>query len=111
MDNLVLVIEQEEGLSRDVALAWTRREVAGRCARFQALSSQVPEVCARLGLSGAHSAVVRSYVAVMTGWIRGYHEWETETPRYARATDVLPAHSPGYFDRLVTFALTKDSDA
>lgn len=108
MDNLVLVIEHEDGVSRDVALGRARHEVAERCARFQALSGQVPDVCAQLGLSAAHSAVVHGYVAVMTGWIRGYHEWETETLRYARASDVLPAHSPGYFDRLVTF--TKDGD-
>jgi pentalenene synthase/avermitilol synthase len=68
----------------------------------------VADICAQLGLSAEQHAVVHGYVDVMTGWIRGYHEWETETLRYAHAVDLLPAHNPGYFDRLVTFA--KDSD-
>lgn len=108
MDNLVLVIEHEEALCRDAALARARREVAERCARFIALAARVPEVCAGLGLTVRQTAVVHGYVDVMTGWIRGYHEWETETLRYARAGEILPAHGPGYFDHLVAFP--KDED-
>lgn len=108
MDNLVLVIEHENALSRDQALARARHEVAERCTRFQKLSGRVPGVCAQLGLSARQMTAVDRYVDVMTGWIRGYHEWETETLRYARAGDVLPAHNPGYFDQLVT--LTEEND-
>lgn len=108
MDNLVLVIEHEDSLSRDAALARARREVAERCARFTALAARVPEVCAGLKLTEPQTAVVHGYVDVMTGWMRGYHEWETETLRYTRAGEILPAHGPGYFDHLVAY--TEDED-
>ena len=103
MDNLVLVIEHEDALSRDAALARAWREIGERCARFTALVTRVPGVCAGLGLTERQTAVVHGYVDVMTGWIRGYHEWETETLRYAHAGEILPAHGPGYFDHLVAF--------
>lgn len=109
MDNLVLVIEHEDELSREVALARAWREIADRCARFIALAARAPEVCAGLGLTRAQADAVHGYVDVMTGWIRGYHEWETETLRYTRAGEILPSHGPGYFDHLVAF--TEEEDA
>lgn len=102
MDNLVLVLEHEHGLARVEAIAQAQREVTRRCARFQELAEQVPGLCDRLGLPGEQRAVVDRYVDVMASWIRGYHEWEVETLRYARARDVLPAGGSGYFDPLIT---------
>jgi avermitilol synthase len=109
MDNLVLVIERNGGLSREAALARARDEIIERCALFRTLSAQVPDVCARLGFSEPQTDAVRRYVDVMAGWIRGYHEWETRTLRYTRAADVVPAHRSGYFDALLV--PTEDGDA
>ncbi len=58
-------------------------------------------MCAQLGLTAQQRAMVDQYVEVMATWIRGYHEWETQTLRYAQAVDVLPATAPGYFEELL----------
>jgi pentalenene synthase/avermitilol synthase len=58
--------------------------------------------------------VVDRYVEIMAAWIRGYHEWETETLRYAKAVEVLPAQAPGYFEELLAprrQSSVTDSDA
>lgn len=101
MDNLVLVIEHEENLGRLAAIERARQEVARRCARFQELASQVDSMCAHVGLAGPRHDAVRAYVGIMSSWIRGYHEWETETLRYATATTMLPGFTPGYFESLI----------
>ncbi len=101
MDNLILVIEHEQNLPRAKAVARAQRKIAQRCSRFQRLRDQIPNVCAQLGLTAQQRAMVDQYVEVMATWIRGYHEWETQTLRYAQAVDVLPATAPGYFEELL----------
>ncbi len=98
MDNLVLVIEHARRCSREESLAAARREVDQRCARFQHLAGEVPEMCARIGLTAPERAAVEAYVQVMTAWMSGYHAWETETLRYRNAPEALPTTGPGYFD-------------
>lgn len=100
-DNLVLVLEHGQSLSRPQAIARAQHEVARRCSRFQELRDQIPELCARLGLAGEQRTAVDRYAEIMASWIRGYHEWEMRTLRYARAGDVLPAAEPGYFEELL----------
>ena len=101
MDNLILVIEHEHNLPRPKAVAHAQRKISQRCARFQRLSDQIPSVCAQLELTAQQRTVVDRYVEVMATWIRGYHEWETQTLRYAQAVDVLPVTAPGYFEELL----------
>lgn len=113
-DNLILVIEHEQNLTRPQAVAQAQREIALRCSRFQQLSDQLPDTCARLGSTARQWTMVDRYVDVMAAWIRGYHEWETETLRYTKAVDVLPGTAPGYFDELLAQrpqSSAKDSDA
>jgi pentalenene synthase/avermitilol synthase len=101
MDNLILVIEHEQNLPRAKAVAHAQHKIAQRCSRFQRLSDQIPDVYAQLELTAQQRAVVDRYVEVMATWIRGYHEWETQTLRYAQAVAVLPATAPGYFEELL----------
>jgi pentalenene synthase/avermitilol synthase len=101
MDNLVLIIEYEENLDRPTAIERARQEVERRCARFQELACQVDGMCGHVGLAGPEHDTVRAYVGIMSSWIRGYHEWETETLRYATATTVLPGPAAGYFENLI----------
>lgn len=114
MDNLILVIEHQQNLSRPQALARAQRKIAQRCSRFQRLNTQIPNVCAQLELTARQRTVVDRYVEIMAAWIRGYHEWETETLRYAKAVEVLPAQAPGYFEELLAprrQSSVTDSDA
>lgn len=101
MDNLILVIEHEHNLPRAKAVARAQRKIAQRCSRFQRLRDQLPHVCAQLQLTAQQRAIVDQYIEVMATWIRGYHEWETQTLRYVQAVDVLPATAPGYFEELL----------
>ncbi|MFC8956124.1 terpene cyclase [Streptomyces sp. NPDC057101] len=101
MDNLVLVLEYERGLSRGNALTAARAEVDQRVADFQRLAGEVPGMCGLIGLDTAQRAAVDDYVQVMGAWIGGYHAWQTETARYRTALDVLPHTGPGHFDRLL----------
>jgi avermitilol synthase len=101
MDNVVLVIEHEQNLPRAKAVAHAQRKITQRCARFQRLRAQIPDVGAQLELTAQQWTVVDRYVEVMATWIRGYHEWETQTLRYAQAVDVVPATAPGYFEELL----------
>jgi pentalenene synthase/avermitilol synthase len=101
-DNLVLVIEHEASLDRPAAIERARQEVARRCARFQDLARQVDAMCGHVGLAEAEQDAVRAYVGIMSSWIRGYHEWETETLRYATATTMLPGSAPGFFESLIS---------
>lgn len=114
MDNLILVIEHEQKLSRPQAIGQAQHDIDQRCTRFQQLSDQVPDVCAQLKLTAQQRTVVDRYVDVMTAWIRGYHEWEIQTMRYTKAVDILPARAPGYFEELLhqhPRPSAKDSDA
>ncbi|MYS23210.1 pentalenene synthase/avermitilol synthase [Streptomyces sp. DvalAA-14] len=101
MDNIVLVVEHARRCTRDEAVDAARQEVARRVRRFQELAGQVPAICARLDLSPRQQAAVASYTAVMTGWMSGYHAWQTETLRYRTAPQVRPASGPGYFDQVL----------
>ncbi|MDI1463437.1 terpene synthase family protein [Catellatospora sp. KI3] len=101
MDNFVLVVEHENALSRAEAVERTRRVVAERCARFQQLAEEVPEMCTVLGLTVAEQDTVRVYAEIMAAWIRGYHEWETRTLRYLTADEVVPATKPGFLEALL----------
>ena len=58
-------------------------------------------MCAQLNFTARQRIVVDRYVEVMAARIRGYHEWETQTMRYAKAADILPARAPGYFEELL----------
>jgi avermitilol synthase len=98
MDNLVLVIEHARHCSREQSVAAARQEIDQRCARFQQLALDVPEMSRRIGLTSSQQAAVDAYVQVMTAWMGGYHAWETETLRYRNATDALPNSGPGYFE-------------
>ncbi|WP_030273908.1 terpene synthase family protein [Streptomyces sp. NRRL B-24484] len=100
IDNLVLVLEHERGLSRDGALAAANSAVARRVEDFRHLAGEVPGMCCRLGLDGPQRASVDTYVRVMSAWIGGYRAWQTETTRYRTALDVLPRSGPGHFDDL-----------
>ena len=98
MDNLVLVIEHTQRCSRAESLAAACHEVRRRCARFEDLAREVPGMCTLLGLESQAQTAVEVYVEIMSGWVVGYHAWETETLRYRSATDSLPISGPGYFE-------------
>ncbi len=101
VDNFVLVVEHEKGLSRAEAVERTRQVVAERCLRFQQLADEVPEMVKALGLTASEQDSVRIYVEIMASWIRGYHEWETRTLRYLTAGDVVPTTKPGFLEALL----------
>ncbi len=101
MDNLVLVLEHTQHCTREEAVATAQGEVHRRCTRFQELAREVPAMCAHLALPATQRATVTTYVDVLTGWISGYHAWETETLRYTTALEVLPRSGPGYFENVL----------
>ncbi|MFF0411175.1 hypothetical protein ACFYUY_12095 [Kitasatospora sp. NPDC004745] len=84
MDNLVLVLEHERGLSRRGALTGGRAEVDRRIADFQRLAAELPDLCRRLGLDPTQVGAVETYVRVMGAWIGGYHAWQTRNGRFRR---------------------------
>ncbi|MBC9718927.1 terpene cyclase [Streptomyces sp. TRM66268-LWL] len=101
MDNVVLVIEKENGLCRADAIGETCRRVRRRCTRFCELAAEIPALCQELGLDATRTSAVHQYVEVMSAWIRGYHDWETETLRYTTSHQVVPHTRPGYFHGLL----------
>ncbi|MER5934042.1 terpene cyclase [Streptomyces sp. NPDC002054] len=101
VDNLVLVIEHSRSCTREEAIAHARREVHQRVEQFQEHASQVPGLCAQLGLGGREVAAVRTYVEVMGTWMSGYHAWQTQTHRYTTAPHILPNTGPGYFEQVL----------
>ncbi|MFI9406911.1 terpene synthase family protein [Nocardia sp. NPDC052316] len=101
MDNLVLVLEQEQHISRTEAIEQAKAEIARRSARFLSLQHGVAGMCAQLGLNDQQHSEVNRYIEVMSAFTRGYHQWETETRRYTGAADIVPASGPGYFQDLL----------
>ncbi|MFC4036643.1 terpene cyclase [Streptomyces polygonati] len=101
MDNIVLVLEHGRRRTRDEAVTAACRQVAGRVRQFRELAGQVPAMCAQLDLSHRQRSAVAGYTRVMTGWMSGYHSWQTETLRYRTALRIRPASGPGYFDQVL----------
>lgn len=91
MDNLVLILEHTQSCTRAQALAAACAEIDQRCAAFQDLTTQVPDLCAQLGLDKQKRAAVETYVEVMEAWMSGYHAWQTQTQRYTGAPRTPPA--------------------
>ncbi|MFI9155536.1 terpene cyclase [Streptomyces sp. NPDC053367] len=101
MDNLVLVLERAQQLTRDEALIAARNEVNRRVHRFHDLAGQVPTVCTQLALTERERADVVGYVRVMSAWMSGYHAWQTETQRYRNAPQVVPPSGPGHLGQVL----------
>ncbi|MFE2474980.1 terpene cyclase [Streptomyces sp. NPDC059389] len=101
VDNLVLVLEHTRHLDRDEAVTAAGHRVNRLVRRFAELAAQVPALCAQLGLRRRERAAVDTYVEIMTGWMAGYHAWQTGTLRYRTALEVVPASGPGHLDRIL----------
>src|SRR3954469_23434780 len=78
MDNLILVIEHEQHVSRPQAVAQAEREITQRCAHFQQLSDQIPDVCARLKVTRGSRP---SWTGTSRLWPRGYAGITSGRPR------------------------------
>lgn len=100
VDNAVLVVQRERNLCRERALDHVRDIVMAQIEVFVALERQLPDVCSTLSLGDEDRHAVDRYVDAMKAWIRGYHQWETETHRYA-AEATVPPQVPNYAEDLL----------
>ncbi|MFH8572605.1 hypothetical protein [Streptomyces sp. NPDC017993] len=95
VDNAVLVVQRERNLSRGEALDHVHGLAMSHIETFSALERQLPGVCSTLSLSDEDRNAVDRYVDAMKAWMRGYHQWETETHRYS-ADGMVPPQNPNY---------------
>ncbi|PCG82865.1 terpene cyclase [Streptomyces sp. WZ.A104] len=100
VDNAVLVVQREQNLCRERALYRVRDLAMARIEVFVELERQLPDVCSALSLGDEGRYAVDRYVDAMKAWMRGYHQWETETHRYA-AEATVPPEVPNFAEDLL----------
>ena len=81
--NLVVVIEAADRCSRARALARARDLTGERLRAFHRAETDLPDLCAALGLNEAERNGLTACVAGLRSWIGGHAEWGVTTSRYA----------------------------
>jgi len=98
--NMVAVIQYQQQCSVDEASTAVLAECQWMIDQCRRLSAGVPALCRRLGLSETDTEAVRCYAEGMGDWIRGYLDWEPDTPRY-QEEGMLPLDKPNYVEDLL----------
>ncbi|KAB2346909.1 terpene synthase family protein [Actinomadura rudentiformis] len=99
--NLVIVLHQRCGLSREEAVARAAEMTREALARFMTLESNVPEAYEELRLDDVQRDSADRFLDGVKDWIRGNHDWAINSGRYktfapdssAYTEDIL---SPGF---------------
>jgi hypothetical protein len=88
VNNMVLILESQEGLSRSEAIARMKQLSQGRVARFQQLEQQLPELFSALD-EGSVSMIGR-YVDGLHDIMCGSYQWGRESGRYVVGGQLSP---------------------
>ena len=83
LNNMVLIIEHEQGRDRSTSVAVVGQMLKERVQRFLALELGIPALCSELRLSAARSHDVDRYVAdALRTVMRGDLDWAEQSGRY-----------------------------
>ena len=95
--NLVTVLRQDRGCSRQEAIDTAVRMTNDRLDQYRDLEASLPALCGQLGLDGDGWDRVRKGAEGIRNWIRGNHDWALATGRYAavKSGAVIDAENEG----------------
>ncbi|WP_342374827.1 hypothetical protein NVS55_26305 [Myxococcus stipitatus] len=80
--NLVLVLQAEQGLSREAALAEAHDCMRRWCDEYVRIAARLPEDCVQQGLSSEETDAVLRLVRGIEAAIGGHPDWYRSTGRY-----------------------------
>ena len=80
-NNLLLILEKQEGYSRPAAIEKLRQMTHERFARFLRLEQQIPDMDSML--EPAERVAMRRYIQGLHDLVAGDNEWEHTSGRYA----------------------------
>ena len=98
--NLVVVLQHQRQCGRAEAVAAVLAETQWMVDQYLQLSSEIPELCVRLGLDRAQRRAVERYADGLACWLVGYFDWERSTARY-RPEGSPPVDRPGHLEPLL----------
>ncbi|OEJ30029.1 terpene synthase family protein [Streptomyces subrutilus] len=98
--NLILVLEKEQGCSREDAVDIAYKLVNERLRRFNELKGTIAGLGPALGLDARQCADVERYAGALEYLISGYMAWGIDTHRHFPQT-VVPPDEPGYPEDLL----------
>ncbi len=94
VNNLVLVIQYARGCSLQEAADRVNSMITEEVQLFLSIEQQL------LTRQPATYEVLKKYLTVFRGWMRGNLDWSLETPRYSQVEETLPGQSVSYLEPL-----------
>ncbi|WP_147403854.1 terpene synthase family protein [Nocardia panacis] len=82
VNNLVLVLQQQNGCDRDEAIDAALGFIAKKVAKFVALAADIPNLAERYHLPAQEQHRINRYVDAQRLWMGGFEEWSRRTKRY-----------------------------